>query len=405
MKWRIVALAASATILFGQTTAGRPQEEPSAARNMDVAMVVEGHNSFAIDMYNELGKEPGNLFFSPFSISMALAMTYAGARNQTAREMAAVAHFPGDQQLLHSVQSNLLAELDPEDHDRPYQLGLANRLWGQPGYEFLPSFLRTCRENYGAPLAVVDFVRDPEQARLTINDWVAERTEQKILDLLRPGDVGHDTPLVLTNAIYFRGTWSQPFPTEMTSSGRFYLSENEWIDTAMMRQRGRFAQADFGDLALLQLPYRAGELALVVLLPKHRQGLSAVEEDLDPARLREWLAALKEQEMIVSLPEFKLASRFELGRCLQAMGMTTAFDARADFSGMTGSRGLWIDEVVHEARVEVNEEGTEAAAATAVVMRKMHPVFKADHPFLFLIRDLRNDSILFMGRLADPRTD
>jgi len=368
-------------------------------------MVVEGHNSFAIDMYNELGKEPGNLFFSPFSISMVLAMTYAGARHQTAREMAAVAHFPEDRQLLHSVQSRLLAELGPEDHDRPYQLSLTNRLWGQRGYEFLPSFLRTCRVDYGAPLAVVDFARDPEQVRLTINDWVAERTEQKILDLLQPGDVGHDTPLVLTDAIYFHGLWSQPFPTEMTSGGRFYLSNDEWIDTAMMSRRGRFAHADLGDLALLQLPYQAGELALVVLLPKQRDGLTAVAADLELARLREWLAALEEQELIVSLPRFELASRIELGRCLQAMGMITAFDARADFSGMTGSRGLWIDEVVHEARVEVNEEGTEAAAATAVVMKKMHPVFRADHPFLFLIRDLRNDSILFMGRLADPRTN
>jgi len=374
----------------------------------DIATVVSGNNAFALGLYRQLADESGNLIFSPCSVSIALAMTYEGARGATAREMATALHLPADRQALHSAHATLLSALDREGIDIPYRLSLANRLWCQRDYGFLPSFLKTCREFYVSGVAELDFQTDPERARRIINIWVAEQTEQKIQQLLLPGDIEMATALVLTNAIYFYGKWSHPFPVESTRLERFHISATVEVDTPTMLQRGQFAYADLPDVEVLQLPYAGEELALVVLLPKEPDGLARLQESLDVLVMQEWLSALEEQEISVALPKFALTWRRELRDALSAMGMPSAFTAKADFSGMTSREDLWIQKVVHESRIEVNEEGTEAAASTAVVMKKssmMFRLFRADHPFIFLIRDLGYNSILFMGQLVNPQAD
>jgi len=415
MKQSIVILLFCAVFFVGHRSVGEPSTTES-----DIAGVVQGQNAFAIDLFHhiseelseefseELSEESGNLFFSPFSISTALAMTYAGARGRTESEIAEVLHFPVDQQQLHPALGALLSQLDPAAEDqsqqpRPYQLSLANRLWGQRGLTFLASFLQTCRDDYGSELYELDFAADPDKARLVINDWIASHTEQNILDLLLPGDVDLETLLVLTNAICFHGRWAQPFAEDATRQDPFYVTATQWVNIPMMYQQDEFAYAAFPHVELLQLPYQGNELAFVILLPKEGEGLAELAENLDPKLLKEWLSALRKQDMTVVLPKFELTSRFELKNILKAMGMVQAFDQSADFSGMIGRKRIWIDQVIHKAFIEVNEEGTEAAAATAVIMKRGPRPFRANRPFLFLIRDLRHDSILFLGRLVNPQ--
>jgi serpin B len=379
----------------------------------EVAALAESDNAFAVDLFGRLRRQPGNLFFSPLSISAALAMTYAGARGETAAEIAAVMHFPEDPSRLHpafkQLQESLLAAGKTEDP--PYELDLANRLWGQRDYEFRPEFLTTTRDFYGAELALVDFAGALEPTRQGINAWVAGRTKQKILDLIPQGALGPSSRLVLTNAIYFHGKWARQFKEKLTRQEPFWRTTTESIDMPMMRQSGSFAYAESGNVQMLELPYRGGELAFVILLPKERDGLAELERVLTCEDLGRWLAGLQgsAREVDLTLPKFKLTSSFELADVLRAMGMRTAFTSAADFSGMASKGDLQIDRVIHKAFVDVQEEGTEAAAATAVTMRVtsvqspvQKVIFRADHPFLFLIRDLRTGSILFLGRLADP---
>ena len=405
MTKRMVLLVVALTGLLPTLPACRSRAGSPGADPEDLEQVIAGQNAFAIDLYHQLASQPGNLLVSPFSISTALAMTYAGARGQTEREMAAVLHFPERQSVLHAVLQTLLAALDGGNAERPYQLDLANRLWARKGLSLLPDFLTTTRESYGAELAQLDFRKNPEAARRTINGWVADRTARKIRELLLPGDVTGSTPLVLTNAIYFHGRWRWRFPAEATREGRFHLSSTQQVDVPLMYQRGRFAFAGFPDVELLQLPYVGEELALVLLLPQERDDLPALEKKLTTERLREWFQALREQEIGVFLPRFSLTCRYDLADVLVAMGMKTACGRDADFSGMTGNRDLFIDRAIHETFLEIDEEGTKAAAATAVVLKGGPQPFRADHPFLFLIRDLRHESILFLGRLVDPRAE
>jgi serpin B len=380
----------------------------------ETAPVVEGNTRFALDLYARVRGAPGNLFFSPYSISSALAMTYAGARGDTARQMAATLHLEPRDDRLHAAFHVLIDHINGKDDrsPRPYQLDTANALWGDQGDTFLAEFLDLTRTNYGAGLRQVDFRHDPRAARATINTWVEQQTRDKIRDLIGPADVTSDTSLVLTNAIYFKGDWAQPFAPSMTDEkATFHAPGGRDVTVPLMRQTAAFAYHDGGTFQLLELPYAGAALAMVVLLPNEVDGLSALEQSLSPAKLAAWLGATSRPRVDVALPRFTLTVPVRLAQVLRAMGMTRAFDAaQADFSGMNGRHNLSISEVIHKALVDVNEKGTEAAAATAVLMPRSLAVvrpkivlFRADHPFLFLIRDRTTGSVLFLGRLVDPR--
>ncbi len=379
--------------------------EPAEAERVALTQrVVQANTAFGLDLYAKLrAGSDGNLFLSPYSISTALAMTYAGARGETATEMAKVLQFALPSEQLERTFAALTADLNVGKQG--YQLRIANRLWGQTGYTFLRAFLHTTRE-YGAELEQVDFARSPEPARHTINAWVEEKTAQKIRDLIAPGVLDRRTTLVLTNAVYFKGDWQSKFEAEATRDARFMVTPQKPTTVPMMHQRGQFPYGVAGDVEILELPYAGKDLSLVVLLPRKTDGLADLEKRLTPKSLAAWTSELRQREIEVYLPKFKTASAFRLDQVLSSMGMPSAFSDHADFSGMDGKRDLFISAIVHKAFVDVNEEGTEAAAATGVVMSRMAvmvtPTFRADHPFLFLIRDNRTGSVLFLGRIVNP---
>jgi serpin B len=377
----------------------------------ELAGVVEGGNQFAFDLYGRLRAGHGNLFFSPASISTALAMTLAGASGETAAEMVKTLHLQMPREQLDDEMRGLLASWKTSDKKAGYQLHVANRLWAQSGEQFLPAFLAVTRDDYRAELARLDFVTQAEQARQTINKWVEDQTANKITDLISSAAVLKGARLVLTNAVYFKGDWSDPFDKGRTKDEDFRVSADRTIKAPLMHAQHRFSYAAADGAQFLELPYGDRSLSLIAILPENEDGLAEIEGKLGFGNWRQWTGRLQPQEVIVYLPRFKTTSQFELGNLLQSMGMVSAFVPRsADFSGMTGTRELFISAVLHKAYVDVNEEGTEAAAATAITMRASArvfrptkpPVFRADHPFVFAIRDNRNGAILFLGRVADP---
>jgi len=384
----------------------------STADSADRSAVVEGNNAFAVALYGQLRSQDGNLFFSPESISTALAMTYAGARGQTATEMAKTLHFTLPPDRLHPAMGALLNDLNAEHTG--YQLRVADALWAQQDYRFLDSFLQLTKDDYGAGFHPVDFKLGADAARHTINQWVEEKTENKIKDLLAPGVLNARTRMVLTNAIYFKGNWETQFDKTQTMDEDFHLSAAQSVKARLMHREGRFNYFNGGTFQALEIPYKSQELSMIVLLPNDVGGLPALEESLTAANAKDWLHRLGPvPKVIVSLPSFKMTQQFGLKDKLGAMGMVQAFQEHsANFSGMSDDpRGLFISAVIHKAFIDVNEEGTEAAAATAVTMRhamarmpvQVQPVvFRADHPFLFLIRDDRSGGILFLGRVTDP---
>jgi serpin B len=380
----------------------------------DVTAVVEGNNRFALDLYARLrAEQPGNLFFSPSSLSTALAMTYAGARSDTASQMAKVLHFTQPPEKLHPAFGSLRMGLVEDATKRGYQLTVANRLWGQEGDHFLAGFLATTRDDYGAELAEVDFAGQTEKARQQINGWVEEQTRGKIKDLIPPGALDSLSRLVLTNAIYFKGKWSEPFEKRDTKEAPFHVTSRQTLDVPMMSQEDHLPFWAGEGLKILELPYGTGDLSMLILLPDPIEGLAGLEARLTGDTLTRWRSGLRREKVRVYLPRFKLTSQFELGGVLKAMGMPLAFTPdRADFSGMDGQRDLFVSAVIHKAYVDVNEAGTEAAAATGIVMMPTAAViapkepllFRADHPFLFLIRDNRTGSLVFVGRLVNTES-
>lgn len=376
----------------------------------DKEILVEGNDAFAFDLYAELKEEKGNLFFSPFSISTALAMTYAGAEGDTAAQMADVLHFNLDRTRLNPAYSDILQSLSEMKH-LGYNIAIANALWGQSGYNFYESFLNIAKDYYDAEVEALNFKTDTEGALLTINSWVEKKTENKITNLLSPGAVNSITRLVLTNAIYFKGTWTHQFEREYTKDTSFTLINGKKVKVPMMGQADDFNYSENESLQILEMPYTGYAISMVVLLPKQQNGIKDLENTLSAEKLKGWLSDLREQEINVFFPKFKMSSGFQLNKILKSLGMVDAFDANlCDFSGMSPDpAGFVISSVLHKAYVDVNEEGTEAAAATSVNMvlgssyRPPPPVFRADHPFIFVIRDVASGSILFMGRVMDPR--
>jgi serpin B len=372
-------------------------------------VVTKGNTQFALDLYGKLRTRDGNLFFSPFSISTALAMTYGGARGETAAEMANALHFGPDPDRLHAGFAALLADLNRGNpKKRGYQLSTANALWVQKNFGLLPDFLNLTRNSYHAGLNEVDFERATEEARKTINTWVEDKTQHRIKDLLQPGILSADTRLVLTNAIYFKGLWDSQFKKKVTQDEPFKTAAGNSVKVPMMHQKAKFRYMKGDDFQALELPYQGKELALVVFLPDKVGGLPEFEKKLTESQLKQWLSRLGTDEVQVALPRFKMTAEFNLNDTLRALGMRQAFvPGGADFTGISGSgRNLFVQAVVHKAFVDVNEEGTEAAAATGVAIALTSlpqiKVFRADHPFVFLIRDNRSGGILFMGRMTAP---
>jgi serpin B len=377
-----------------------------------VQKVVAENTGFAVDLYAKLRAQDGNLFFSPYSISTALAMTYAGARGQTADQMARTLRFDLPPDELHPAFAALADGLNAVQSQGQVKLAIANSLWPQEGYIFRPDFLDLCQKDYGTSINPVDYAGDPEHARRIINRWVEKKTNDKIVDLLQPGVLDPSNRLVLVNAIYFKGNWVNRFDPGLTADQPFYTAPDKTVTAPLMHQTDEFGYAEFPGLQVLSLPYRGGDVSMVVLLPRQRDGIGGLETQLTPENLATWTANPVGQKVHVSLPKFKTTAEFSLGDTLAAMGMSDAFDPdKADFSGMDGTNDLYISKVIHQAYVDVDEQGTEAAAATAVVMtlgmamsmqEPPIPTFRADHPFLFLIRDNRTGSILFLGRIMDP---
>jgi serpin B len=380
----------------------------------DMADLVDGNSGFAFDLYQFLREETGddNLFYSPYSISLALAMTYAGARSETERQMADALHLALPQDRLHPAFNGLDLELaqrgeGAESKDgEGFRLNIVNAIWGQEGYEFLSAFLDVLAENYGAGLRLLDFAGDPEASRVTINDWVSDQTEGRIKDLIPQGVINTLTRLVLTNAIYFNAAWAEPFETNLTKDGPFHLLDGGQVSVPMMRQTTSLGYAEGEGVQAVELPYDGRGLAMVILLPEAGE-FETVEDSLDAGWVGSILEGLAYRQVALTMPKFEFESEFSLARALAAMGMPDAFSAGADFSGMDGTHELFISEVVHKAFVSVDEAGTEAAAATAVVMQLKglpeQPVeVTVDRPFMFFIRDIETGAILFVGRVVNP---
>jgi serpin B len=382
-----------------------------AEKNGDLQKVVADNSAFAFDLYQKLRGNRGNLFFSPYSISTALAMTYAGARGQTEKEMAQVLHFSLDQDPLHSSFSQLQSHLNTIQNKGHIKLSTANSLWCQRDYHLLHSFLNLNRKHYGAGLNFVDFAGKTETSRTAINTWVENETQQKIKELIKPGVISSLTRLVLCNAIYFKGHWFRQFEEARTKEQDFYVTPQKIVEVPMMSQEENFRLKDFDKFSAIELPYEGNDLSMIIFLPKEIGGLAEFERNLTYDSARAWIDELigsYKSRVLVSVPRFKVICELGLSKILFDMGMYSAFTiAKADFSGMTGNKELFIDKVVHKAFVEVNEEGTEAAAATSVIVGLTStppppPTFRADHPFVFLIRDTQTGSILFVGRVSDP---
>lgn len=371
--------------------------------------VVKGNNSFCFDLYHKLKGAKGNLFFSPYSISTALAMTYAGARGETEKQMAQVMHYTLPQEELHPAFSILQSDLNTIEKKGDVQLNIANSLWLQKGDPFLNSFIDLNKKYYDAGLYFVNFAQSAA-VRDKINGWVEDKTHDKIKDLIKPPIPLPQTSLILCNAIYFKGDWLSQFDKSSTVDRDFYVSPDTTKKVPMMSQKSDFRYKDFGKLCALELPYEGNDLSMIIFLPKEIDSLANFEKDLTNDTVKIWIDELMgshESEVLVSIPKFKTTCEFELSETLYDMGMPSAFSLPpADFSGMTGTKDLYISKVIHKAYVDVNEEGTEAAAATAVVMLKSvaaKPLeFRADHPFVFLIRENKTGSILFIGRIVDP---
>jgi serpin B len=371
----------------------------------DVASVARSNNAFALDLYGEIRGESANIFFSPFSMTTALSMTMAGAAGRTEEEMASVLRHTLQRDALHRACGALVASLDRGSGRAGYRLQTANGLWTQQGYPFLEGFLSVPRDLYGAEAGHFDFAGNPEAARRRINEWVEGKTEGKIQDLFPSGTINPLTRLVLANAVYFKGNWHLQFDPDLTKTGVFHVGRDRDVQTPLMHRSGSFPFAEADGVKILEMPYMGKDLSMIALLPEDRDGLGRLEERLSLENIQGWMSLLSETTLEVTFPKFRTTSSIALNRVLADMGMPSAFDADlADFSPMIGRRELFIHAVVHKAFIDVNEEGTEAAAATGVSVgpTSLPPSFRADHPFIYLIWDNVTESILFMGRLVDP---
>lgn len=377
----------------------------------DAQALVDGNTAFAADLFKATAKAE-NAMVSPHSVSLALAMTYAGAKGETEAAMAEALHFTLAQDKLHPAFDALDLALASRGQNamgkdgKPFRLKVSNAAWGEKTFDFVPAYLDTLAVNYGAGINLVDFVHQAEDARLTINDWVAGQTEDRIKDLLAPGTVDGSTRLVLTNAVYFNAAWKTKFEANSTHKAAFHKADGSSVDVDTMYGEigGRYAET--ADFVAAELPYDGDEIAMTLVMPKTGT-LADYEAGLDAAKVQGVVSALHGETLLINLPKFGFEWKTSLAQALSGMGMGIAFTDAADFSGIHAAGGLLISDVIHQTFVKVDEAGTEAAAATAVVVGTTSiPVGQPvsfDKPFLFMIRDVQTGAVLFVGHVYDPK--
>lgn len=373
-----------------------------------VANIEEGNLKFAFDLYSKLKSKDGNIFLSPYSVSSALAMTYGGAKNNTEKQMAKALQFPYDQKNVHEGFNKFNSHISAINEKGDVNINVANSIWPAKNYTFLENYVNLLKNEYGISILPQDFAKDAEEARVNINTWVEGKTNKKIVDLIGKGVLDKLTKLVLINAIYFKGDWKTQFNKDLTREADFY-SAGKNVKIQMMSSKAKYKYAEDNLVQVVELPYKGDDLSMVVILPKNKDSLSIVESSLNSEIMSVWDKAMLIKEVNLFIPRFKMEWGTEaLDQPLKDLGMIDAFSPKADFSGMTGKTDLFIKTVLHKAFIEVNEEGSEAAAATAVVMARASingpkPIFfRADHPFLFMIKENSTGSILFMGRVFAP---
>lgn len=381
----------------------------------DIEEVELANNMFGFDMLNELrlsasekGEENENIFYSPYSIFSALAMTYEGAQGQTAKEMKSLFYFP-DNEILRPGFAGIYSTIN--DEGRNYELRTGNALWIQEDYELLDEYTQTVEDYYGGKSTNLDFRNQNEESRQTINTFIEEQTNDRIKNLIPENHLPKDTMLVLTNAIYFLGNWEYEFDPEETREEGFWINPEESVEVEMMTMSpdvARFNYTETDELQIIELPYEGGGVSMFIMLPESE--IDDISHKLNNEDVEELMGDMRERELSeISIPKFKLETDYNLNNVLSSMGMPSAFsESAADFSGITGGRDLFIDSVFHKAFIEVDEEGTEAAAATGVVMRQTSapsqppPRFIANNPFVFFIRDNKTGTNLFTGVVKDP---
>ena len=418
LPWVNVLLAASVIACSRPVSADVIQSDkpritaPSVNQN-DLEAVVAGNQAFAFQSYRQLKSGSGNIFYSPHSISTALAMAYAGARTETEQQIASAMHYTLLQDKLHPALNAIDIALSGRGQgsqgkdEKGFRLNVVNAIWGQKDYSFQPAYLDILAQNYGAGLRIVDFINHTESSRVTINDWVSSQTEGRIKDLIPAGAVTPLTRLVLTNAIYFNAAWLHQFNKNNTVNGMFNLIDGKQVSVPMMKETESMNYARGDGYQALEMLYDGAQISMVVLLPDSGK-FQDFEQGLQAQIWMDTLQNLKSTRVSVTMPRFQFDSQFALNDVLSTMGMPLAFTENADFSGMTGNRDLHISDVIHKAFVSVDETGTEAAAATAVVVGTTsvpvgQPVdFNVDRPFLFVIRDIPTGEILFLGRVMNP---
>jgi serpin B len=422
MRIRFLALIALSVIvlLAGCTPAVAASELKSSQPRVtgvtlptgDLKALVEGDSAFAFNLYRQVRQDGVNLFYSPHSISLALAMAYAGARGETDRQMATAMHYTLPQARLHAAFNSLDQELKKRGQgakgkdEKGFRLNIVNATWGQKDFPFLAAYLDLLAQNYGAGLRVVDFKTAPEPSRVTINKWVSDQTEARIKDLIPEGAIDTSTRMVLTNAVYFNAAWLYPFEKGNTAPATFHLLDGKDVNVPMMKQTKGFGYFKGANYEAVEMLYDGRELSMVILLPASGQ-FKPFEDALDANTASAAIAGLKTTQVALTLPKFKMETSFKLKKALTALGMGAAFTESADFSGMDGQRDLFISDVVHKAFVETDEAGTEAAAATGTMMATSsmptQPItVTVDRPFVFLIRDIQTGAVIFVGRVWNP---
>lgn len=390
-------------LLIFLISANNPKQNTS-----DPESITNNNNAFAIELYQQVKSKKDNIFFSPFSISTALAMTYAGAATGTELEMAKTLHFDPNTKNFHSAYKIYLEKIKANYSDG-VTLNIANKLWGQKDFPFVANFMNTTKEYYDATSENLDFIGKTEESRQTINKWIEAETNNKIQNLLAPGMISIKTKLVLTNAIYFKGTWENKFDKKNTLEQEFKKNDGTIVKAPFMNQTIKTSYIENNTLTAVRLSYKGYKQSMIIFLPKETVGFEKMEKEFTAENYNQWRKTFKACEAVLSIPKFKTDFAIQLSDQLRMMGMKNAFSDNADFSRMSKT-GIHISNVIHKAFVEVNEEGTEAAAATAVIMAQNRAVierdpiiqFTADHPFLYMITDNSTGSILFMGTIMDP---
>lgn len=419
----IIFVLLSAIMIFGLASCGqpasasevksdKPRDTSPNVSTADETTLVNGNSEFAWDLYQVVKAEDGNLFYSPYSISLALAMTYAGAKGDTAKQMADTLHYDLSQTALHPAFNSLALELASRGQgaqgkdEKGFRLNIVNAIWGQKDYKFISAFLDLLAENYGAGLRVLDFIKDPNASRETINNWVSEQTEGRIKDLIPEGAITPLTRLVLTNAVYFNAAWREKFEESATQNGQFHLVNGTEVTVPMMRKTDSYGYVKSGNVVGVELPYDGNELSMVILTNAVGT-FTDFEKGLTFSKVNELIDGIRYSEVRFTMPKFEFESKFGLKETLQGMGMALPFQDNADFTGISTQSDLHIDDVIHKAFISVDEAGTEAAAATAVIvgttsMPVEQAVVTLDQPFVFLIRDIQTGAIIFIGRVMNP---